>query len=405
MTPSRAIARSIVITSLVLVASAAPAIAPLAAQRPDTRRAPRAATGDSIEMQLRRIERAADSLGRLFDDEDLSAAERRRIGSELDRIIAQYQLQSIRLAQLSAENQTRSFVRVQVGPITGATLGNGMENALTESITREAMPAGWIGIVLDRAATESRVERGELIMHYFSYPLITTVEPSSPAQRAGLVPNDTLLAYNGLDVRDEDISMTRLLKPNTSLTVRIRRDGRVRELPVSVIETPARIKQRRDDEIRNARTTWVLNDLPSMTFFPRRPPPAPGSVGVPRAPRPGVPQSVSITPPFPPPLPPTFAFTQSGVAGAQMVTVTEALGKTLGIQSGVLVADAPAGSLAAESGLRDGDVIVKVERQPVRSVTELWERIQQAFNSGERSVELETVREKRARKVTLRWNR
>jgi S1-C subfamily serine protease len=93
----------------------------------------------------------------------------------------------------------------------------------------------------------------------------------------------------------------------------------------------------------------------------------------------------------------------NGIVGAQMVTVSELLAKSLGIQPGVLVTAAPVGSPAAESGLRDGDVIVKAELQRVRSVAELRELIGQAADNGERSVVLETVREKRTRKVTLRW--
>jgi serine protease Do len=79
------------------------------------------------------------------------------------------------------------------------------------------------------------------------------------------------------------------------------------------------------------------------------------------------------------------------------------LAKTLGLQSGVLVANAPPGSPAAESGLRDGDVIVKVSGQPVRNVGEVRELVGRASEDGERSVDLETVREKRTRRVTLRW--
>ena len=281
---SHTVARAPLFVSLsfALVASAAP----LAAQRTDARRAPRAAAGDSLEMQLRRIRSTADSLREQFFDEDLSATERRRVGAELDRLIAQYKVQSLRLAELGAENQARTFVRMQAGPITRSMAGSGVENALTESIAREATPRGWIGIVLTGAATEARVERGELILHYFSYPLIASVDPSSPAQRAGLAPNDTLVAYNGRDVRDEDISMTRLLQPNAKLTVRVRRDGRVRDIPVVVAATPSRIKQRRDDEIRDARMTWAFNGVPEAPSFPRVPAPAQVYAGAPRAPRP-----------------------------------------------------------------------------------------------------------------------
>jgi C-terminal processing protease CtpA/Prc len=403
---ARTLARTPYLVSMTLALAAS--AGSLSAQRVEIKRTSRASASDSLEMQVRRLQRAADSLANLFYDEDLSAAERRRVGLELDRTIAMYQLQNLRMQQPSAEDRARSLVRVQVGPITSATAESNMANALTESIAREATPRGWIGMLVTGAATEQRVERGELILHYFSYPVVASVDPSSPAQRAGIAPNDTLIAYNGRDVRDSDISVTRLLQPNNKVVVRIRREGKARDFPVVVATAPSRIRQRRDDEIRDAQQAWiprgvpsapVFRGVPNAPVFPRTAPPPP--MGIASAPR--VPTEVRTMTPMPS-LPMAFSLTYASgaVAGAQMVTVTEGLGKTLGIQSGVLVTFAPAGSLAAESGLRDGDVIVKVAGQTVRNINELRELIGQAVENGDRSMELETVRERRTLKVMLR---
>jgi len=107
-------------------------------------------------------------------------------------------------------------------------------------------PRGWLGIVIQGAAQEPRVVNGEMIIHYLTHPEIVSVEPSSPAERAGLVPSDTLIAYDGRDVKDGDISMTRLLRPNSRVLVRIRRDGRTRDVPVTIADVPSRISLRRD---------------------------------------------------------------------------------------------------------------------------------------------------------------
>ena len=175
----------------------------------------------------------------------------------------------------------------------------------------------------------------------------------------------------------------------------------MREVPVIVAATPTRIKQRRDDEIRDARSAWAPSGWPDAPSFPRTPPPSPGSVGVPRIYRP--PTRVYVNTPQPP-MPPSFAFATNGVVGAQMVNVSELLAKSLGIQPGVLVTAAPIGSPAAESGLRDGDVIVKAELQPVRSVAELRELVGQ--RGGERRALRgagDGARASGRRKVTLRW--
>jgi serine protease Do len=86
-----------------------------------------------------------------------------------------------------------------------------------------------------------------------------------------------------------------------------------------------------------------------------------------------------------------------------MVPLSEGLRRLTGVQSGVFITNAPASSPAAESGLRDGDVIMKVDGSPVRSVPEVRALIARAGDNGERSVTVEYVREKRARTTTLRW--
>jgi serine protease Do len=98
----------------------------------------------------------------------------------------------------------------------------------------------------------------------------------------------------------------------------------------------------------------------------------------------------------------TFTF-NNAVVGAVMVPLSEGLGRLTGVQSGVFITNAPASSPAAESGLRDGDVIVKVDGQPVRSVRDVRELVGRAGENGERSVKVEYVRERRTRTTTLRW--
>jgi S1-C subfamily serine protease len=99
-----------------------------------------------------------------------------------------------------------------------------------------------------------------------------------------------------------------------------------------------------------------------------------------------------------------FGYGYNSVAGAQFAVVTEGLAKAIGVRQGVLVTLAPPGSLAYQSGLREGDVIVKAKGAPVRTIAELRERVQAAFENGDSAVDLEYLREKRARKAVLRWS-
>ncbi len=62
---------------------------------------------------------------------------------------------------------------------------------------------------------------------------------------------------------------------------------------------------------------------------------------------------------------------QSWVAGAQMVELKPDLGAYFKVHSGLLVVDVPNGTPAALAGLQPGDVIVRVQGEPVRSIADL----------------------------------
>jgi S1-C subfamily serine protease len=74
------------------------------------------------------------------------------------------------------------------------------------------------------------------------------------------------------------------------------------------------------------------------------------------------------------------------------------------VRRGVLVTLAAVGSPAYRSGLRDGDIIVRVAGEPVQTAAAVRERVQAAVDNGNNGVELELLRDKRPIKVTLRWN-
>jgi len=379
---------------VVLVAGAAPLAAQQRAEV-TTRRAPRASSASVAERQLRALERRADSLAYLYNEADeLSVAERRRVGEMLDRTVEQIESLSTRLAMMDAGDGMGGTVRVRLAPMTGSQAQTFMRKALAEA--KGVMPRGWIGIVVSGPAREPRVENGDLIVRYLAHPAIVSVEPSSPAERAGLLRNDTLVAYDGMDVRDTDIAITRLLEPNKRVMVRVRRDGQTLDVPVRIADAPSRIAWRREMSVEVAPPPMAL---PSVAF-PRTPmaAPLPPAASAPVA-------AMAPEAPVPTPMPRVlFGFSSvSGVAGAQLVPITEGLGRTLGVRNGVLVTNAPVGSPAYQSGLRDGDVIIRVSGALIRSVADLRERVAAAANNGEHAVAVDFVRGKRTRKGNLRW--
>ena len=388
---SRSTAPLLVSIGLALAASASP----LVAQKSETiaRRVPRTSASDSSEMQLRRLERSIDSLVRIFDSEELSPDRRLKLRQQIDARFAEFT--ALRMATLRRPADWNVFTRM---PDAGFEARFGESAAIFPRLAQGVVP-GWIGIIVSGAPTQVRVENNEMFMRYLMYPQIASVDPSSPAQRAGLTPGDTLMAYNGRDVRTEEISMTRLLVPKATVRIRVRREGKVKELPVVVAEPPARIKLRREQEFRDAGATWVAV-APSM---PPMRTPAPPAVAAtpPRTYAPAPARSVFGPTPVVAPLPPVF--TLGGVAGAQVVTVSESMKRSLGLPAGVLVTTVPVGSPAEESGLEEGDVILRVSQQPVTVVRELRELIARAADEGESSVAVELRRGKDRRTITLRW--
>lgn len=396
---SRSTAPLLLSVGLVLAASASP----LVAQKTETiaRRALRASTSDSSEGRLRRLEQSIDSLVRVFREDELSPEQRFSLRQQIDERFAEFV--ALRAAASSRPAQGNVFFRP--APNFAFETRFGDASTLLPRVAQGSMVPGWIGIVVGLTPTQIRIDGNELFMRYLLYPEIASVDPSSPAQRAGLVRGDTLVAYNGRDVRREEISMTRLIVPKATVKIRVRRDGKVKELPVVVAEVPERVKKRREEELLATRSAWYsqapMPPMPPMPTMPRVPPSAIAptrqrAVSVAPTPR-TVPSAPMIAP-----LPPVFTIT--GVAGAQLASVSDAMQAKLGLPAGVLVTQVPVGSLAAESGLEEGDLILRVGQEAVTTVREVRELVKRAADDGERSVMLELRRGKARRTLTLRWN-
>ena len=382
---SRSTSPLLVSVGLALAASASP----LVAQRSETAaRTLRVSSSDSSMARMRRLERSIDSLVRVFREDELTAEQRSRLRQQIDERFSQFV--ALRMAASPRPSEGNMFTRR--APDVEFETRFGQERPMVSRLGPGAMVAGWIGIVVSGAPTQIRIEDNEMFLRYLIYPEIASVDPSSPAQRAGLTPGDTLMAYNGHDVRAEEISMTHLLVPKATVKVRVRRDGKVKELPLVVAEAPERIQTRRLYEQREG-PTWVAT-VPM-------PPRVPGTLPPSRVFTPAPSRALVGAAPVVAPLPPVFNF--SGIAGAQVVTVSETMQRSTALPAGVLVTTVPVGSPAAESGLEEGDVITRVGQQSVTTVRELRELVARAADDGERAVTIELRRGKDRRTLTLRW--
>jgi len=257
-----------------------------------------------------------------------------------------------------------------------------------------AMPKGWIGINAIGPKSEIINSNGYFVQ-YLDYPSIVAVDPDSPAQRAGILPGDVLIGYDGVDVRGHRFDLTQMLVPEKKLAVSVRRDGEPRDYTVTILPAPVTVSDRRREigqvELR-LRQGMPANGSGEYRMEATRSAATAGAFGGVAAGRAG-----SIVPLK------TLFFNANGIFGAVMSTVSADLARTLKIDPGVLVNDVTDETPASRSGLRTGDVIVLANGQPVTTLKQLQEAVMVRSTSGERTVPLVVVRDKHQQKITINW--
>jgi S1-C subfamily serine protease len=276
----------------------------------------------------------------------------------------------------------------------GAAGGLEAQRTPEQRARREVMRRGWIGISY-RLLSESAGGRGAAV--------VDDVLPESPAARAGVQPGDTLLRWNGR----ADIAAAleeRPPQPGDSLRLRVRRDGRERDLTVVAADRPPprlgdvlmlrrgamplEMRFRMDslrvhadslhrhlrDMLRDSLTVH-FRDLPRMEGVPFRGPDG-----------------------HPVPLAFDLELGRRGVGGAELTDLHPGLADYFGTEHGVLVLRVARETPAARAGLQSGDVVVAADGRPVDSVRALRRAVDQARG---RELRLEVVRKGERREVRM----
>jgi C-terminal processing protease CtpA/Prc len=342
-------------------------------------------SGDAeYERTLRRarqqLEERLDSLQREFEGLGLDAPDRTALSRQLRTLISslddlrqlEQEMIGVRVSESTAQSLQRAKIRVGELASTQAFAAARIRATMT------TLQPGWIGINAEAPHTRMIVRNDSAYIRYLTYPEVVSVEPNSPAERVGITRGDQLIAYDGADLRDQEINLTKLLQPARRLRVTVRRDGEEHEFPVVVGKPPFQVMERR------------LLSVPAGTLDGSAervvvlPPSAPGA----RVGR-GMVLFNRLDPESAP------------LAGAQLVWIQgDAWRGIFDVGSGVLVTDVFSDP-ARTSGLKVGDVILRADGQDLTSVAQL-RRIVDTHRS-DRTVELQIVRQKRARTVTLHW--
>jgi S1-C subfamily serine protease len=247
-------------------------------------------------------------------------------------------------------------------------------------------PTGWFGV---RIQDQAVIENGNAF--FDSYPVVTGVDSSSPAAKAGVQPGDVLLSFNSHDMRGGSVGLSKWLKVGAPFVLRIRRNDAVRVIRGTLGRRPE---------------NWEPNMVVRLTVpeIMER-----GTGAIAREPMRigviGARTRMPVPEPLPALLPPALGYGGGTYpfAGAEFTALNPDLCEALGVKpEGVFVTSVVEGSPARAAGLRGGDVVVKANSIKIESPIDLVRAIRSA-DETDHTVDLQIIRKRKQQRLTLRW--
>jgi S1-C subfamily serine protease len=271
-----------------------------------------------------------------------------------------------------------------------------IQMACSRTDERASAPSGYLGVTFN-GSFNVRAENGaQESFRFHEPPVLISIEPGGPADKAGIRGGDRLLALDGRDLIGRDIVMAQYLVPGRKLPVQVDRDGRTMTFTVMVQKRPDGFgDQCRDVDLVMTPGHGAMSGSRAMVLRSRPKAPAAPDAPVPAVP----PPPVSIWSYDGPP-PVAISGFSSLVAGAQLTTLTDDFKELTGADHGVLVQRVAPETPAAAAGLKGGDVITEAGDRELTSARVLQRLI---GDSDERSVKLKVVRKGKTRTVWLKW--
>jgi serine protease Do len=225
--------------------------------------------------------------------------------------------------------------------------------------------SGWLGVEIGEVTAEKAkdlklaAQRGVVVMD---------VEPDGPAAKAGLKENDVITQYDGQVVAGT-VQFRRLVRETpTGRTVAlvVSRNGVTQNISVELGERSAFFEKRMKGKMRDFDNAFAFS-MPNQDFTLA--------------------------------MPPVDARTPS--LGINAEDLSGQLGSYFGAPdgSGILIREVRSGTAAAKAGLQAGDVIIKVDGKPVRTLAEL--RVVLRDKSDQKTVALGIIRKAAELSVTV----
>jgi S1-C subfamily serine protease len=219
------------------------------------------------------------------------------------------------------------------------------------------------------------------------YPVVSEVEPKSPAARAGVLPGDILVSFNRHDMRGSVFQLKSWLKPGAPFELRLQRKDGMRIVHGTLGRAPEGWREK------------VVIDLRPTEEFDTGPRPGPRF--------PMKPEKVMVRAPLPSKVPsaliPNFTF-GPGVypfVGMEFTALNDDIRDLLGVKpEGVFVTNVVEGTPARIAGLRGGDVLLLANGVKLVTPVDLVQAIAEA---EDRTLNLRIIRKRKPRTLTLSW--
>jgi S1-C subfamily serine protease len=225
--------------------------------------------------------------------------------------------------------------------------------------------SGWLGVEIGEVTPEKAkdlklaAQRGVVVMD---------VEPDGPAAKAGLKENDVITQYDG-QVVEGTVQFRRLVRETpTGRTVPlvVSRNGATQNISVELGERSAFFEKRMKGKMRDFDNAFAFS-MPNQDF------------------------TVAIPP----------MDTRTPALGINAEDLSGQLGTYFGAPdgTGILIREVRSGTAAAKAGLQAGDVIIKVDGKPVRTLADL--RVVLRDKSDQKTVVLGIIRKSAEMSVTV----
>lgn len=228
----------------------------------------------------------------------------------------------------------------------------------------EKMDHGWLGITMQDIDAELAealdLSEGEGI-------LVNSVIDDSPADKAGLVDGDVIVAFAGEEIEDTgDLSRAvRKTRPGDEVEVEVLRDGARRTIAVTVGEREPQVhvwSDRDDGDVLLYSTPGKMKGLKGWH---------------------------------------TLMLGEHGYLGVKMQDLNEQLGDYFGVTDGqgVLITEVIEDGPAAEAGLKAGDIIMKLGTERIAETDDIYDYLRDREEGDE--VTVTVLRDRRERDIAV----